>query len=136
MEIMAGADNVLRGGLTAKHVDGGELADILSCRCGPVAPGRAESGEGGEFIYRSPAEEYQLSRIIPGPGVSFQSGRRRGPEIIFCYRGRAAAEGNARPPVELARGDSIFIPFGAGEYSLSGEATLFRAALPPREGDS
>ncbi len=133
VEIMAGSDNVLRGGLTVKHIDGAELANILSCRCGPVAARGAESGEGGEFIYRSPAEEYQLSRIIPGPGVSFHSGRRRGPEIVFCCRGRAAAEGNRRPPVELTRGDSIFIPFGAGEYSIRGEALLFRAALPPAE---
>ncbi len=130
VELMAGSDNVLRGGLTAKHIDGAELANILSCRCGPAAVGRAEPGDGVEFIYRSPAAEYQLSRILPTPPSPFRSGHRRGPEIVFCYRGRARAAGQRGPAVELVRGDSVFIPFGAGMYSLRGEAVLYRASLP------
>ncbi len=130
VELMAGSDNVLRGGLTAKHIDGAELANILACRCGPAAVGRAEPGDGVEFIYRSPAAEYQLSRLFPAPSSPFRSGDRRGPEIVFCYRGQVRAAGTSGPAVELARGDSVFIPFGAGAYSLEGEGVLYRASLP------
>ena len=131
VEIMAGSDNVLRGGLTVKHIDGEELGRILSCRCGPVRAGRAAK-EGVECVYPSPAAEFQLSRLLPADGEPFRSGRRRGPEIVFCYRGRTLVEGGDGPPVELGRGHSVFIPFQAGEYTIRGEAVLYRAALPPR----
>lgn len=130
VEIMASSDNVLRGGLTVKHIDGPELADILSCRCGPAQAVRAKPGDGVEMIYPSPAEEFQLSRLQPAPDAPFRSSRRAGPEIVFCYRGRARVEGESGPAVELARGGSIFIPFGAGAYTIRGEAALYRAALP------
>jgi len=130
VEIMASSDNVLRGGLTVKHIDGAELADILSCRCGPASAVRAEPGRGGEFVYPCPAQEFQLSRLLPVSSAPFRSGRRAGAEIVFCHRGRARALGRAQPAVDLGRGDSIFIPFGAGEYSIRGEAVLYRAALP------
>ncbi len=135
VEIMAGSDNVLRGGLTVKHIDGEELGRILSCRCGPVRAGPARGG-GVERVYPSPAEEFQLSRLLPAEGEPFHSGRRQGPEIVFCYRGRTLVEGGDGPPVELERGDSLFIPFGAGEYAVRGEAVLYRAALPPRGPNS
>ncbi len=130
VEIMAGSDNVLRGGLTGKHIDGEELGRILSCRCGPVRTERA-GGEGVERVYPSPAEEFQLSRLLPATERLFRSGRRRGPEIIFCYRGRARVEGRNGSPAELGRGHSVFIPFKAGEYTIRGKAVLYRAALPP-----
>lgn len=130
VELMAGSDNVLRGGLTAKHIDGAELARILTCRCGPVTACQAESTDGVEFVYRTPAEEYRLSRLLPTPDGPFQSGGRRGPEIVFCHRGRARAEAETGAGSDLARGDSVFIPFGAGDYTIRGEAVLFRAAIP------
>lgn len=135
VEVMAGSDNVLRGGLTAKHIDGAELADILNCRCGPVPAVRAKPGDGVESVYRSPAEEFQLSRLLPTPSTPFRSGNRRGPEIVFCYRGRGRATGDFGPAVDLSRGDSIFIPFGTGDYTIRGEATLYRGALPPPRPD-
>lgn len=133
VEIMAGSDNVLRGGLTVKHIDGGELANILSCRCGPVAVRRGKREGEVEFIYRSPAEEYQLSRLNPTGENPFRSGIRNGPEIVLCYQGQVQAKGKFGPTLDLIRGDSVFIPFEVGKYSLEGNAILYRAALPKSE---
>ena len=130
VEIMAGSDNVLRGGLTVKHIDGGELANILNCRCGPIAVNQAKMGGGVEFIYQSPAEEYQLSRLNPTDTKPFRSGDRNGPEIILCYQGQVQAQGKFGPTLNLTRGDSVFIPFEVGKYSLEGHAVLYRAGLP------
>lgn len=132
VEIMASSDNVLRGGLTAKHIDGPELAGILSCRCGPAQSFRADPGAGVESFYPSPAEEFRLSRLQPVSSAPFRSERRQGPEIVFCYRGRARVDGESGSAGDLARGDSVFIPFGAGEYTIRGEAVLYRATLPSR----
>src|SRR5690606_13797786 len=65
VEIMGASDNVLRGGLTGKHIDVPELLRILS-----ATPGRPtlvyptlSASRCGEEVYRTPAREFRLSRI-------------------------------------------------------------------------
>ena len=59
---MASSDNVLRGGLTSKHVDVGELGRVLTFRGGPARP--LDPDRGG--VYRTPAEEFELSVVRHG----------------------------------------------------------------------
>jgi mannose-6-phosphate isomerase len=131
VEIMASSDNVLRGGLTPKHVDVPELLRIL--RFEPVVPqvvdGDAVSGV--EREYRGPAEEFALSRLTLQPG---QRARRRSAsaEVLLVLEGDAVAEGPGEP-LSLRRGQLALVPAGL-DYQLkaeAGTATVFRAALPP-----
>lgn len=61
IELMANSDNVLRGGLTSKHVDVDELMHILSFEEKQVDILAPENREAHVRYYRTPAEEFELS---------------------------------------------------------------------------
>src|SRR6185503_8499312 len=63
VEIMASSDNVLRGGLTPKHVDMPELLKVLDFRSGPVDIFSGTPSATSELCYAIPAPEFELSRI-------------------------------------------------------------------------
>jgi mannose-6-phosphate isomerase len=127
IEIMANSDNVLRGGLTPKHVDVPELLRVLDFGDPAVEPLTAEESDAGEAIYRTPAREFQLSRIELDD--AFRARDRRGPEILLCTRGSASVSG-----ARLDRGAAAFVTASEGAYELSGNATLFRATLGVTSG--
>jgi|CXWL01.1.fsa_nt_gi mannose-6-phosphate isomerase len=128
VEIMASSDNVLRGGLTPKHVDLDELLDVLEFVDGQIAPLRAWHVDEDEEVWDTPAREFRLSRIrVREHRVSRPVS---GPEILLCVDGRihlVAADGS--PAVDLTRGAAAFIPGSSGSYALSGAGTLFRATV-------
>jgi len=127
MEIMANSDNVLRGGLTPKHVDAEELQRVLDFHSGPVAVLQGES-RGSARVYQTPAAEFELQsfQVLPAERPSVTD--RRGPEILFCERGtiEVAAGGES---VALSQGQTLFLTATDPDYSLSGEGTLFRASV-------
>ncbi len=63
IEIMANSDNVLRGGLTPKHVDVPELLRILDFTAAPIPVLLARSEPNGEQVYPTPHDEFRLTRI-------------------------------------------------------------------------
>ena len=112
VEIMNGSDNVLRGGLTSKHVDVEELVRVV--RFAPEAPHRVRPVEepAGRFRYLPPAAEFQLQRLEPAEGGELPV-EQRGATIVLVTAGEVELEaGGAR--LELARGDSAFVPAGEG----------------------
>ncbi|MDA8018461.1 MAG: mannose-6-phosphate isomerase, class I [Thermoanaerobaculia bacterium] len=124
IEVMASSDNVLRGGLTVKHVDPSELAKVVHYECG--APERTEGTlRGAELRFETPADEFRLSRIeLKGDDAQVEGGV----QVLLCTTG----EGEIRFGGEVERfrrGDSFLIPHGVGAYGLTGKATLFRAAV-------
>ncbi|AGP38009.1 mannose-6-phosphate isomerase, class I [Sorangium cellulosum] len=128
IEIMASSDNVLRGGLTPKHVNVGELLRVLDFspwRVEPVAPRRA----GAESIYDTPAPEFRLSRIELDAASSWRTDDRRGPEIVLCTRGQASLVDARGAAQGLRQGGSIFVPFASGGYAIEGEGQFFRATV-------
>lgn len=126
VEIMASSDNVLRGGLTPKHVDVPELLAVLDFH--PVAASVVSTEvRGKETLYLTPSREFALSRFeLDGGSVDVSP--VTGPEIVVTTRGVASvARGCER--VSLASGASAFLPAFDGGYELSGDATLFRARV-------
>jgi mannose-6-phosphate isomerase len=131
VELMANSDNVLRGGLSSKHVDPEELMRILYFH--PFTPevleppgGAGKSGSPGLFSYPSPCREFSLSVIenMEGP---FPIG---GPAIILVVSGRLRiASGEAGETWEFGPGESAFIPFGAAP-AISGTYSLYAASVP------
>lgn len=130
VEIMANSDNVLRGGLTPKHVDQKELLHVLRFESGPPSVLRGEA-EGSARVYRTPASEFELSTFDLLPNESPTIIDRRGPEILLCQRGvvRVLSEGRE---LELAQGQSAFVAASEPGYTLRGEGTLFRATVGRR----
>jgi mannose-6-phosphate isomerase len=131
VELMANSDNVLRGGLTPKHVDVPELLSTLDFRDGrpPIMEGRAASETGRE--YETPTEEFALERIEVSPGVPWSGGRGHGVDTLLTVEGAAAVVGAGRT-LALPQGRIALIPAGM-PYSVaarSPRAVLFRAGIP------
>jgi mannose-6-phosphate isomerase len=127
IEIMANSDNVLRAGLTAKHVDVPELLRILEFTCGPAVP-RLPVASGAELVYPTPSPEFRLSMIELGAGSAFRT-RVVGPEILLCTEGTVVARANGAATQTLPRGSSVFVPARDASYELAGTGTVFRATV-------
>ncbi|MER5550079.1 mannose-6-phosphate isomerase, class I [Streptomyces sp. NPDC002793] len=131
VEIMANSDNVLRCGLTPKHIDVPELLRIV--RFEATEPGilRPEASSTGEELYETPVDEFRLSRyVLPGGGAPVDLTAAT-PQILLCTAGAPRAGGTgagAGEGIGLAPGESVFVP--AGEtVEVSGTGTLFRATV-------
>ena len=127
VEIMANSDNVLRGGLTPKHVDNRELLRILNFSAGPVNVLRGEM-QGSARVYQTTASEFELQsfQLLPGEGPTVSD--RRGPEILLCQQGQITVS-TALERHELAQGQALFIAAREPSYSLTGRGSLFRASV-------
>jgi len=128
IEIMASSDNVLRGGLTPKHVDVAELLEVLDFRDGPIGIVRPREVDAREVVWDTPAPEFRLSRI----DLQHEAVRRdvHAPEILLCTVGEvnlASFVDGSR--LVLRPGASAFIPADAGGYHLEGRGTTFRASI-------
>ncbi|MFJ1757200.1 mannose-6-phosphate isomerase, class I [Kitasatospora sp. NPDC088134] len=126
VEIMASSDNVLRCGLTPKHVDTAALAGAVDFR--PTAPQRAPAVPvgPGELEFLTTAAEFSLSRIDPAGLDAPVELADDGPQILLCVRGTARLDGGPA----LGPGASAYLPAAGGPVRLSGDATVFRAKVP------
>ncbi len=75
VELMGPSDNVLRGGLTPKHVDVKELLDVLDVTTGPAPYLRPERE--GEAV-----QLYRPASVPSGFGVPFELRRITGPATV------------------------------------------------------
>ncbi len=128
VEIMAASDNVIRGGLTPKHVDVEELlriAELEPCQV-PFVPAQRPSSSVEVFAPGVP--EFALTR------VQVQSGRPvtlpdNGPRIVLCLDGdtQLRVDGQTLP---LGRGGSVFVPDSDGPLTVEGAGVVFVASVP------
>ena len=128
IEIMACSDNVLRAGLTTKHVDHAALTRIVDFT--PAPPAIVQPVAAGPSVWDYPADdpEFHLWRLgptpdadpVPLPGAGL--GR-----IVLVIDGHLAVTGDDGDELELVKGQSAFI--GAGEpATMTGDAEAFLAA--------
>lgn len=128
IELMANSDNVLRGGLTRKHIDVPELTRILEFRPSAMQVLTAQRVGASEQAYPSPADEFRLSKLHAQRG-GVLAVNSWGPEIVLCARGSARIDVGDGSVVELNKGESVFIPAMTNRYRVSGSADLFRATV-------
>lgn len=127
IEIMAASDNVLRGGLTPKHIDVAELMRVLERRSGavPLVEPVAARGADGLVEYPVDVSDFQLlsGSVEPGRDASFAP---TGPAIVLCTRGavRVEAGGDAE---ELVPGRAAFAVRVEGDVAVSGDGEVFVA---------
>lgn len=119
VEIMASSDNVLRGGLTPKHVDVTELTRTLHWDAVPPRVLHAHELDACEAVYATPAKEFRLSRVDVKTALVRET---FGPEILLVTEG-AVQIGE----LEVTRGSSVFVPASTGRYTLAGDGIVFRA---------
>jgi len=134
VEVMASSDNVLRGGLTGKHVDPAELGRVLTFRPGDPEVLAPEPVSESESAYRAPAAEFRLSVIRLGPRDACAASQRRGVEILLCTEGGCAIA-DAAGETALGRGGSVLVPAASGPYRITGGdsgAVVYRVSVPDR----
>jgi mannose-6-phosphate isomerase len=122
---MANSDNVLRCGLTPKHVDIPALLKItdfteLSEPRWPVTV----DGFGAEFAVPVPDFALHLMDVID---VGSTSVRLAGPSIALCTSGSVTVEA-AGTSVELGPGRAAFV-VADESFTLSGKGKLFVAGV-------
>jgi mannose-6-phosphate isomerase len=124
VEVMANSDNVLRGGLTGKHIDRAELLRVLRFDATDVRLITACEDGPGISTWRSPAREFELSRIVVESGqVELPSLGRA--QLLLCLDGALELRTTAGS-VGLAPGEAVFSPATDGPVGVSGTGTGFR----------
>jgi mannose-6-phosphate isomerase len=127
VELMAGSDNVLRAGLTRKHVDVPELLSVASFE--PSPPGVVEpEPHGGEEVYLTPAPEFRLSRLDAARAPVLPAA---GPQLLLCAEGSVRLRRDGEE-IGLIRGEAVFAGHRGGPVEVTGAGTVFRASLPVR----
>ncbi|MET7274545.1 mannose-6-phosphate isomerase, class I [Streptomyces flaveolus] len=123
VEIMANSDNVLRCGLTPKHVDVPELLRIVRFEPGDPGVLRPEASPDGEEVYETPIDEFRLSRYVLPEAAAPHDLTLPAPQILLCTAGSVRAGEH-----DLTPGRSVFVPAGE-KAEVSGNGTLFRATV-------
>jgi mannose-6-phosphate isomerase len=131
VELMANSDNVLRGGLTTKHVDVAELLNILTFEGGTPEIFNGHPVSAHERVYPTPAEEFCLSRISLTAHGRYAAEATYGPKALLVLHGSATITA-AGQDTSLGRGSIALIPSGT-EFVLETSADdllVFQASLP------
>ncbi len=123
IEVMASSDNVLRGGLTGKHVDLAALNEVHEFTDGRIPVLQPVPGPGG-LRYPVPVDDFDLTRaeVRDDEPATLTT---PGPQVVLCTEGRAVLA-SADGELVLEKGRSAFVPAGA-PVSARGAAVLFRA---------
>jgi mannose-6-phosphate isomerase len=130
VEIMANSDNVLRGGLTNKHIDVKELMKHVKCEAIHVKILPGEQVNNTEKVFKTSAPDFQLSvfELKAGESISFSPVTA---EIILLTDGNAELD-NGSGSIKLEAGHPSAIVFPGNEVKLGSAkgATVFRASVP------
>lgn len=155
VELMSASDNVLRGGLTPKHVDVPELLGVLDFTPGPAPYLRPEALSAGVEVFRPDVADFVLVHITPRttaptppakhdevwrsavPASRDQSTGRThekygyrltGPGIAICTRGRVDITGTVSS-AHLERGQSVYITPDEAGLTFDGGGEVFLATV-------
>jgi mannose-6-phosphate isomerase len=125
IELLANSDNVVRAGLTGKHLDVPELLTLLdpSVEVPVLSPRRLADGI---TWFDTPAPEFRLYLVdLVGNTVRLPG---EGPRIVLCTEGSAVLRSESGAAAQLGRGGSCFLAAADGAVSAAGAAHLFLAA--------
>lgn len=117
IEVMASSDNVLRAGLTGKHVDATELLEVVDFSVLPIPYAQPEFLD-GRREYRPGAPEFALHEIGPGRITAHLPGA--GPCVVLVLDGQVDLVTEVGQRMTLTRGESVFVPADTGSVEVEG----------------
>jgi len=138
LELMANSDNVLRAGLTGKHVNAAELMKIIDfSNSTPQELGLEKADSRGICRYPARAAEFSLglasvglraensknSRNSTHIGAEVRIASGEGPLIVLGMEGETVLEDGA-DKLALDRGRSAFVPWAARDVSIRGKCAI------------
>jgi mannose-6-phosphate isomerase len=128
VEVMANSDNVIRGGLTSKHVDVGELVRVVDFEPSVPKATHPVAVRDGVEKYPTPCEEFDVWRLTPGAkqGPIKLPGAKSARILLLTEGGAELAVGSDR--LQLRRGEAAFLPATDSAATISGTAVAFMTA--------
>jgi len=122
IELMAASDNVLRGGLTPKHVDVPELLKVLDFRPSPVPYLEPERPLPGVEVFRPDVPDFVLTVVSADAASDGLSLPLSGPAIVLCTSGEVSLNDH-----RLERGHAFYV-VDESVLTISGDGMLFIAS--------
>lgn len=130
LELMANSDNVLRGGLTPKHIDVAELLLNTSTRAvSPRVLSPEDDRAAGWKYYPTPAPDFAL-HFCPLAAGDTRTWTATGPEILLLFSGRGQLGSlELSPAVRTA-----FLPAGSqANFAATEDTLIYRATVGKTE---
>jgi len=127
IEIMAASDNVIRGGITSKHVDVTELQEVV--RFEAVPPPILQPEEAGEDVdvFRPDVPYFRLVRVTASADADVPIA---GPAIVLALGGAADISGQ-RSSTTVPAGGATFVTPEEGTLRVRTTGTVFLATTNP-----
>lgn len=137
LEVMSNSDNVLRAGLTTKHIDTKELMSIVRFESGLPPVLRPTLRDGDEGTYLTPADTFELHTMEVDVEHSPRERMAQGPELLLflAKKDRATLEiDSASRAVTLGSAGCCLVPHGS-EYRMraTGPGRVMRVVVPSPE---
>ena len=121
VEVMATSDNVLRGGLTTKHIDVPELLSVLDFR-ELDEPRLAPSVSESVTTFEPGIDDFSLVEVVPRGRVDLSLS---GPAIALVTAGAIVV--SADTEMNLTQGDAVFVEAGETITAVTGDGQIFIA---------
>jgi mannose-6-phosphate isomerase len=127
VEVMASSDNVLRAGLTGKHVDAPELLDVVDFAVLPIPYTRPAFLDGRREFRPAAAPEFALHEL--GPGRIAAHLPSEGPSVVLALHGQVELIAEVGEGLVLQRGESVFVQAGSGPIKAEGHGHVVAATV-------
>lgn len=127
IEVMASSDNVLRGGLTTKHIAVDELVTVVDFAWGTPTVRHAEETAPGVWTYSAPAVEFEVNRLEVAPGAAVVLPEREDARVLLVTRGTLTLTCGPTA-LELEQGDAAFLSAADAGVTAAGEGQAFLAS--------
>lgn len=127
VEVMAASDNVLRGGLTPKHVDVDELERVVDFTPGVIPLVEPREVSSGLVQYPCNTDDFLLYKAEPSGDRLMADLQLAGESVVLCTAGEIALSNSLEERVVLRRGEAAYMSPDAKFFSISGSGTAFLA---------
>jgi mannose-6-phosphate isomerase len=127
VEIMAASDNVLRGGLTPKYVDVGELQSVVQFVSQPVEVLEPKPILTGLARYEADCPDFALYRVDVTGATVLADLKISHHSILLCTGGEISISDSLGEHVVVRRGEAALITADARFVTLAGNGDAFLA---------
>lgn len=129
VEVMASSDNVLRAGLTNKHVDVQEMIACVDWIAAPPIRLAPEHFGGPTGVFYAPVDDFELSVVTLTADTEPLEVRGRGPRIVLCVEGSVELRLNGTSAL-LHPGEAVFIRADSPRPVACGQGRIVQADVP------
>mgnify|MGYP001469346193 CR=1 FL=1 len=125
LEIMANSDNVLRSGLTPKHIDVEELVKCTQFKAKPADQVLKQPfNQDGGLFYPVPVDDFNFAIF---EDIEAHTLRTQSAEILLPLDTELTLTHQTGETLTIAKGESVFIPAYTGKYQITSKGRVARA---------